>query len=59
MIGIMPKTAEINNGHVIIEPAQVRRATDEEMELYAKLVEQASKKQRLFMTAKSGMGKKH
>ena len=58
MIGIMPKTAEINNGHVIIEPAQVRRATDEEMELYAKLVEQASKKAKIIYDSEKWYGKK-
>lgn len=58
MIGIMPKTAEINNGHVIIEPAQVRRATDEEMELYAKLVEQASKKVKITYDSEKWYGKK-
>ena len=58
MIGIMPKTAEINNGHVIIEPAQVRRATDEEMELYAKLVEQASKKAKITYDSEKWYGKK-
>lgn len=58
MIGIMPKTAEIENGHVIIEPAQVRRATDSEIELYAKLVEKASRKARILSDSEKWYGKK-
>lgn len=58
MIGILPKTAEIENGHVIIEPAQIRRATDSEMELYAKLVEKASRKAKILSDSEKWYGKK-
>lgn len=58
MIGIMPRMAEISGGHVMVEPPQVRRATDEEMELYAKLVEQASKKAKITYDNEKWYGKK-
>lgn len=58
MIGIMPKTADIENGHVIIKPPEVRRATDDEMKLYAKLVEQASRKAKITSNSEKWYGKK-
>lgn len=33
MIGVMPTTAEIENGHIIVEQAEIRKATDDEMKL--------------------------
>lgn len=58
MIGIFPKTAEIENGHIIVEPAQLRRATDEEMKLYSKLVEKASRKVKILSDSEKWYGKK-
>ena len=58
MIGIMPKTADIENGHIIVEPAMIRRATDDEMKLYSKLVEKASRKAKITTDSEKWYGKK-
>lgn len=58
MIGIMPTTADIENGHVIVKPPEVRRATDDEMKLYSKLVEQASRKAKITSNSEKWYGKK-
>lgn len=58
MIGIMPKTADIENGHVIIRPPEIRRATDDEMKLYSKLVEKASRKAKITSNSEKWYGKK-
>lgn len=58
MIGIMPKTAEIENGHIIVEQAQIRKATDDEMKLYSKLVEKASRKAKILSDNEKWYGKK-
>lgn len=58
MIGIMSKTAEIENGHVIIKPTQVRAATDEEMKLYSRLVEKASRRAKIISDREKWYGKK-
>lgn len=58
MIGIMPKVADIENGHIIIEPAQVRAATDDEMKLYSRLVEKASRRAKITSDREKWYGKK-
>ena len=58
MIRTFPKQAEIENGHVIVEPSQVRRATDDEMKLYSKLVDRASKKAGIENEQEKWYGKK-
>lgn len=58
MIGIMPKTAAIENGHVIVEPMQVRAATDDEMKLYSRLVEKASRRAKIMSDKEKWYGKK-
>lgn len=58
MIGIMPKTAEIENGHILVEQAQIRKATDDEMKLYSKLVEKASRKAKILSDSEKWYGKK-
>lgn len=58
MIGIMPTTAEIDNGHIIVGPAQVRKATDDEMKLYSRLVEKASRKAKILSESEKWYGKK-
>lgn len=58
MIGVMPTTAEIENGHIIVEQAQIRKATDDEMKLYSKLVEKASRKAKILSDSEKWYGKK-
>lgn len=58
MIGLLPKTADIENGHVIIRPPEVRRATDDEMKLYSKLVEKASRRAKITSNSEKWYGKK-
>lgn len=58
MIGILPKVAPIENGHIIIEEGQVRIATKEEMELYSSLVEEASKRAKIKTDNEKWYGKK-
>lgn len=58
MIGIMPKTAEIENGHIIVAPGEIRKATDEEMTLYSRLVEKASRRAKINSDSEKWYGKK-
>ncbi len=54
----MPTTAEIENGHIIVEQAEIRKATDDEMKLYSKLVEKASRKAKILSDSEKWYGKK-
>lgn len=58
MIGTMPKTADIENGHVIVAPGEIRKATDDEMTLYSKLVEKASRRAKITSDREKWYGKK-
>ena len=58
MIGMLPKTAPIENGHIIIEEGEVRVANKEEMELYSSLVEEASKRAKIKTDNEKWYGKK-
>lgn len=58
MIGLHPKAADIEGGHVIIRPPEVRRATDDEMKLYSKLVEKASRRAKITSNSEKWYGKK-
>lgn len=58
MIGLMPKKAEIDGCLIHVEPAQIRKATDDEMKLYSRLVEKASHKAKICSDAEKWYGKK-
>ena len=58
MIGILPKEVPIENGHIIVGEGKVRIATKEEMELYSRLVEEASKRAKIKSDNEKWYGKK-
>lgn len=58
MIGIMPQTAKVENGHILVAPGEIRKATDDEMTLYSKLVEKASRRAKITSDREKWYGKK-
>lgn len=58
MIGTLPKEATIENCRIIVKQPEIRKATNEEMELYAKLVEKASRKAKIVTSSEKWYGKK-
>ncbi len=58
MIGIIPKTAKINNGEVIIREPEIRTATEDEMKLYARLVDKATKESKIYSEKEKWYGAK-
>jgi hypothetical protein len=58
MISLLPQEVEIENGRIIIKPHTIRRATDDEMKLYASLVDQAAKQAKITSDNEKWYGKK-
>ena len=58
MIGLAPKSAEIEGGQIQFEPERIKKASDEEMKLYSKLVEKASRRTKIVSDREKWYGKK-
>lgn len=58
MIGLLPKEVPIESGRIIIQPREARIATQEEMELYSRIVEEASKRAKIKSDNEKWYGKK-
>lgn len=58
MIATMPEETEVDGKTIYLKPGEIRRATDEEMKLYSKLVEKASRKAGIRNSSEKWYGKK-
>ncbi len=58
MIGVMPKNAVIDNWHIIVEPAEIRKATEQEIRDYFEMSGKVSEELHIISNQEKWYGKK-